>query len=408
MRMRFTRHREDIANYLFWLALLALPACSFERSGAFEPGPGNPLPHTTLLFCDIPVPLGRHCATATDLATGIRLNEAAVALSSGDSGGNIGLDDSPEALARCNGQPEAVVFRGPFPIGNPLCVNGMAIGIAEPKPPYASADAACIAQCETLFGAFDFETGAWYPDLPVAPSTAQFCAGVAHASTNLPQGDNIGFPGGCTVGGIARPDFADPRKVAEPVVWTDRINVAATGNDLERTAPTDGTFSAGAASTAWFTGGDGFVEFGAGENNLGHIIGLSESPLACYSTGCNDLDPGKDDISFGILLDANNFFYAWEQGQIKTNVPGADPTGILGGYDASVRFRVKLVDRGNGTARVLYSRIIGTCAPGTPCTESIFDPNSIARYPLRVDASLLQQNAKLTNVRVVHIVPKHP
>ena len=65
------------------------------------------MPHTTLVFCDIEKPLERHCATAIEKATGVRLNAAAVALVAGQSGGNIGLDESPEARARCGGEPEA-------------------------------------------------------------------------------------------------------------------------------------------------------------------------------------------------------------------------------------------------------------------------------------------------------------
>ena len=124
-------------GWLFWpLALLILPNCSFNRTAG-----NNPLPHTTLVFCDIERPLERHCATPAEIATAagikhLRLNEAAVALVAGQSGGDYGIDDSPAARARCGGGPEAVYFRGPFPVGNPMCVTSSnAFGPPTASPP---------------------------------------------------------------------------------------------------------------------------------------------------------------------------------------------------------------------------------------------------------------------------------
>src|SRR5712691_1146953 len=86
----------------FWpLVLLALPNCSFEVGG-LGPLPHlstGPLPHANAVMCDIEKFEGRHCASAEELATGIRLNEAALALTSGQTSA-IGIDDSPAARGR--------------------------------------------------------------------------------------------------------------------------------------------------------------------------------------------------------------------------------------------------------------------------------------------------------------------
>src|SRR5437016_501044 len=81
-------------GWLWALVVLALPNCAFDPTIHDLPPSPNPLPHTTLVYCDIERPLGRHCATDTEKATGIPLEAAAVALVAGQSGGNIALDES--------------------------------------------------------------------------------------------------------------------------------------------------------------------------------------------------------------------------------------------------------------------------------------------------------------------------
>ena len=92
-----------------------------------------------VLFCDIVRPAGRRCATADDLQTGIRLAAAAEALISGQTS-SIGLDDSPAALTRCMGQPEAIEFEGPFPYGTGICLDCAAAPATDPI-------AVCVDRC---------------------------------------------------------------------------------------------------------------------------------------------------------------------------------------------------------------------------------------------------------------------
>src|SRR5437899_2991869 len=214
--------------WLWIVVLLVLPNCSFHP--AFVGGPGDnldtgPEPRSSAIFCDIEMVLGRHCASATEKAMGIRLAEAALALNTGQSS-NIALDDSPTALASCSGEPQAIVFRDAFPDGTLTCLNcGSVIGTTS----YPDVNAACVARCEDFFGVPN-EDGSLTPDNPPDPSVATFCAAHAHASTNFPL-DSC-FEDACTSGGTPNAGFADPRRVPEPVVWQDLIGVAAASNNL--------------------------------------------------------------------------------------------------------------------------------------------------------------------------------
>ena len=390
-------------GWLWPLALLLLPNCSFS---APPPPLDNPLPHTTLVFCDIEKPLERHCATDVELAVGVRLNAAAVALVAGQSGGNIGLDDSPAARARCGGEPEAVTFRGTFPTGNPLCVNGFAIGPKyDPPDPnllnplFANPDEACVYQCESFIGQFD-ANGTWVADRPADPSVHALCQQVAHASANVSTSPTPGVPGGCTPAGMQQPDFPDPRRSADAVIWQDRIGVSATANTLTRTATTglpanDPPFDAGAASPQVIARGDAYVEFSAAETNMSHVCGLSQllGP---------DADPSLVDVGFGIKLDSDHRYYVFEA---NTKITGPGVNGSFGAYSVGERFRVTVTDNADGTAAITYSRIVGPCVPGMPCSETVFhgSTRNPATYPFRVDASLRDEGATLTDVRIVRI-----
>ena len=378
------------ARYLsvgwFWaVALLVLPNCSFQ-AGAVGPETNlNPglSPHDSVILCDIE--MARHCASAEEQAMGTRLASAALALNEGKPGTNIGLDDSPDALGRCSGGPEAVIYQGPFPRGYAVCVNcDDVIG-----PVYADTNAACVAQCEDFFGSTD-ASGTFIPNVPPLDADRMFCEAHARASTNVPQ--NGCFAGTCLTAGMVSPDFVDPRQEYEPVVWQNAIGVVPTGagNSLQRTAAFTGTFDAGAVSSQVITLGDGFVEFTATETNTTRLCGLS-------SGAPPDTDPSAN-IGFAITLFNNN-----GTGDIDLFESGTF-IGNFGTFTAGDRFRVRVKDNHNGTAAISYSKVTGPCSPGTTCAETVFYTSlSTGAYPFRVDASLFDQGATLTDARLVRI-----
>jgi hypothetical protein len=385
--------RRFASRWWFWaLALMVLPNCTLDRSGIccstfVRPGP---LPHSDAIMCDIEKFQGptRRCATPDDLAMGIPLANAAEALVSGQTS-NVGLDFSAAAQAACGaGIPQAIDFQGSFPDGFAVCLN---CGSSIPVP-HADAPAVCVAQCRDLINSDEGPT----PADPMA-----FCTANARPSTNFPTSGC--FENACSEGGTLRADFADPRRIQEPVIWTDLIGTAAVGSTLTRTLPTTpaGDLNAGAVSTQWITRGDAFVEFEAGDNTRTKIAGLSQVPGACPFP-CTDSDPGITNLPFAISLNFAGRVFVVQNGAVPPG--GTEPDGSWGTYAPSERFRVHVRDNNDGTGTVTYSRIVGACLPGNPCNEVVFHTaGAAAVYPLRVDTSFREQDGTLANVSIVRI-----
>jgi hypothetical protein len=328
---------------------------------------------------------------------GIRLAAAAVALNTGQSGSNVGLDDSSEALARCAGEPEAVIFFDAFPRGKPVCVNchdTLGTGF------YSDANKICIAQCEDTFGTV--VDGNLVPDNPPTAANREFCESKARVSTNAPVASC--FDDICSSAGTPNGNFPDPRRLPEAVVWTDiSTGVTATGNDLTKTGTSNPPApDVGAASAQRFTKGDGYVEFSAAETNRTHVLGLSADPAGC-PVPCSDTDGSVNDIAFGIVLNSDGRVYIGENGA-QVIGPGAGGS-FRNNYAVGERFRLNLTQNSDGTAKITYSRLMGPCVPGSPCPEEVMF-TSVApalRYPFRVDASFREPNATVNDVRIVRI-----
>lgn len=383
--------RRFASGWLFWaLVLLVLPNCaSFESAPSAPPNlNAGDSPRNSVIMCEIekfqtPV---RRCANAQDLQMGVPLTMAAEALVSGQLS-PVGLDYSPAAQDACgSGFPQAIDFYGPFPNGLPVCLNCGVI-----PTPHADARAVCVAKCRDLI---DSGVG------PFPPDRLAFCNDNARPATHFPS--NGCYDNAC-VEGTLRTDFADPRRIPEPVVWRDPIGVTAAGSTLTQISPTTtgNVFNAGAVSAQWVHADDAYVEFEAAENNLSHVAGFAQIPGGC-AFPCPDSDPGIADIEFGLSLNNDGRYYVLEAGQV---VPGLDINGSRGTYVAGERFRVRVKDNFNGTATVSYTRIVGACVPGNPCNESpIFShATPTASYRLRVAAAFREHNGTLANVSIVRI-----
>ncbi|HZT76020.1 MAG TPA: hypothetical protein VFA27_05145 [Vicinamibacterales bacterium] len=385
MEKRLTTARRWLAVGWFWpLVLLALPNCSFQAGAEstssapnLDPGPGA---HTSAVFCDIEKPLERHCASDDEIAQGIRIASAAIALNTGSTG-QLAIDDSPAALQRCGGKPEAVTMYGAFPEGFTICLD--CGGATVRGNPPANNNELCAAQCEDFFGQTGSD-GTLVPDNPPDPSVVDFCTAHAHVSTNFPL--NGCFDNACLAPGMSNPAFFDPRRNPEPVVWQNLVGVSASGSTLTKTATT-ADFDSGASSTQTIANGDGYVEFTVAETNTARIAGLS--------TGAADTDAHANSINFGVGLSFTGQIFVFENG---------NQIGPFGTYAAGDRFRVNVRDRFDGTATVTYSRVTGTCTPGSPCNDqAFFTSTTSGAYPFRVDSSLFNQNATLANVQLVRI-----
>ena len=295
----------------------------------------------------------------------------------------IGIDDSPDALMRCSGQPEAIEFQGPFPLGSSVCLN---CGVIGPSPdPHVSNAAVCVAHCLDLFAIND-------ANVPPSAEATAFCTPArARLSTNFPATGC--YENACDMmGGGVLSTFADPRRLADPVDWIHRAGVSATGGSLIRIPPATGNFDAGASSspliTRVMTGGDAYVEFTATETNTARIAGLSSGAPPAGGIQFADVD-------FGIEVFSTGEVFVVENGSAVSS---------FGAYAAGEKFRVKLRDRFDGTATVSYARVIGPCADGERCIEAVFHTSTnTATFPVRVDAMFRDVGATLTDARIVRI-----
>src|SRR5262245_39472445 len=127
-----------------------------------------PHPWNGVVFCNIEDRAGRHCATAEDKAQGIRMAAAAEAMAAGKQS-MIALDDSPEALVRCNGEPEAVPFWSFFPRGIGLCAGCGGFQTND------DVNALCHGMCE-----MEVTNSA----NPAPPDVVEFCAAHSYVAVN--------------------------------------------------------------------------------------------------------------------------------------------------------------------------------------------------------------------------------
>jgi hypothetical protein len=251
--------------------------------------------------------------------------------------------------------------------------------------PSGDVAAACFERCLDLNGG---SLGNNPPDV------LDFCSAHARPAVNATRV----FAGACA-DGQPLPDFADPRRRPAPVVWTNLNGVAtggAEGNTLVRTAPetpdADG-FNAGASSVAIIRRGDAYVEFTAAELGKAKLLGVS--------SGEADGDPTKDDVDFGMRLTVLGNILISEGGALVEKAPG-DP--VWGTYVAGSRVRVRIKERADGDAEITYEQVLGPCDPDTYCQSMpLRSPSGPAAYPFRIDTSLKEVGAALTDVRVVHI-----
>lgn len=378
--------KKNTRFYAAWvlpLALLTLPNCNFG---------GPAVANRLMVYCDINLSLQRSCATPVDLKLGVDFREAAIALAQGKVG-TSGLDRSPQALAQCSNEPQAVGFAGPFPQGTEVCIDESLIG---PGREFEDANALCVSRCLGLIHA----------PFPVPPVLRQFCEERAHPSTNMPLQPDARFLG-CTDAGNPDLAFVDPRVEPEVVEWQRAVGVTPVGADLERT--TDCTsnpcrgFDAGAASVQDMHRGDGYVEFSVTELTTNRIAGLT--------TGFGFADGNVDfsGVSYGLNFFRDSCIYIFERGLVQPAPPPRHPECVLpdnafGHYAPGDRFRVAFHDNLNDTATIDYAKLPGPCAPGTDCpAPPFFTSGTPSPFPLHVDAAFEDKDGAIRNVLVVFI-----
>jgi hypothetical protein len=377
-----------LAGWFWPLVLLALPNCGLQNPGWVPPAKefdAGPQPHTSAIMCDLPkYSATTVCATSADVGSGISMSDAAVALVEGRSS-TFALDYSKSATQACGGLPQKIDMYGKYPDGYAVCLN---CGTQIPAK-YGDPNAVCLAVCT------DMITGATEGG-PNGGSKA-YCQPLAHISTNFD--DHACYDNACGSGGALATGFVDPRRTQEPVKWVEQNGASggSSGNSIARTAARSGNFDAGGFSAQTVSKGDGWVEFEVSDNTKAYTVGLS--------TGETDGDETQTDIGFGILLAADGRVYVLDKGLQLT---GSDVSGSFGTYAAGERFRVKFKDKNDGSSEAAFTavRIVGTCTPGTVCTETAISGEGVSpspTYPLRVDVSLVDPGATVANATLVRI-----
>ena len=111
----------------------------------------------------------------------------------------------------------------------------------------------------------------------------------------------------------------------EDVVWANRVETAAEGNDLRKTwGPTTGAWTSGAVSSKAIVSTSGYAEFTAASTTKEVICGLSNG----------NTNSGFGDVDFGIRLVGGGSLRTIESGNMLT----------FGTYAAGDRFRVSVDD----------------------------------------------------------------
>jgi hypothetical protein len=152
---------------------------------------------------------------------------------------------------------------------------------------------------------------------------------------------------------------------AEDVVWTDLVNVTATGNSIQKTAGCDGCQDAGAASEQQIVSGDGHVEFTATETNTIRGAGL----------GNGNTDTTAADIDYTVALWNDGLASVYERGVFIVD---------LGPYTTGTVVRVAVE---GGVVKYYKDGILGYTSQLSPTPL----------FPLRVDSVLLSPNSTISN-----------
>ena len=159
--------------------------------------------------------------------------------------------------------------------------------------------------------------------------------------------------------------FTTPSSV-QNVVWTNLVNVTATGNSIQKTGGCAWCDDAAAISSQQISSGDGYVEFTASEMTTNRAIGLSNG----------NTNTTRTDIDFAIMMWVTQPSGTWAE-VYENSV-----------YKAGISYTT-----GDILRVAVQGGVIKYFKNGTPWYTSATAP----AYPLLVDTSLWSGGATITN-----------
>ena len=196
--------------------------------------------------------------------------------------------------------------------------------------------------------------------------------GLAVVRAGMGSGTVTSAPAGITCGTSCSGNYAggatftsstssSTTRSVQNVVWTNPVNVTATGNSIQKTSGCDGCEDAGAISQQQILSGDGYLEFTASETTTLRFVGLS----------VGDTGTGSAEIRFAIRL---------QSGIAEVRESGISRTSTT--FVAGDVFRISAA-----SGVVNYSK-----------NGVVFYTSGLApAYPLLVDSTLVSLNAGITN-----------
>jgi hypothetical protein len=155
------------------------------------------------------------------------------------------------------------------------------------------------------------------------------------------------------------------------VVWTNLVDVAATGNSLKKTSGCDGCPDAGAVSKQYLKTAYAYMEFTATETTSARYIGLSQ-PRKSRTTATT--------MRHAWALQPGGVAEVREQGELRAQMTFT-PGDVL------------RIDRLNGAVRYYQNGMV------------VYQSSMQSRGPLVIDASLLNLGSTVNNV-VLHNDPQ--
>lgn len=345
--------------------LLLLVGCSFEGSAPprfFFDGDRS---QTTAIFCD--VERGRQCATPEDIAAGFDITRPDEALWGGRSN-MFAIDYSDKARQKCDGAPQKVLFEGPYPEGNAVCLSPDRFGEGNDSNGilrYPDTFTACRAWCQEH--SKNGSLGPWID----GDGNYYSCNDISFPSHRAWESP---FADACLESGMLRPDFQDPRKLpnSHPIVWADKVNVQTEdllNNSLRKTSATVGYDAGAASSTAIAPGGSAVFEFTATETSTERTAGFARGLPP-------DTDPTEIDIAYAVQLRGN--------GELAVTESLAPV--YTGTYATGDRIRLALIQ---GVVRYFKNGVL-----------LYVSQLPVGNTPLRVSVSLRDEKATITNAYV--------
>lgn len=209
-----------------------------------------------------------------------------------------------------------------------------------------------------------FYTSATTMNLPLQADTALISMGSAFTNVRIAVSGNGGSVSPLSKSSSSSNSPGSATLAKDAVVWTDLVNVAMSGNSLQKTGGCDGCQDAGAISQQQLTAGDAYLDFTVAETGPVLYVGLNHDSAGTAAA----------EIPFAIKL-------VNDHAEVHEN--GRNLAGIAVGRGDTLRIAVRA-----GVVSYAKNGIV------------FYTSETAASYPLRVDTAFISSGSTLSNTRI--------